>query len=164
MSMINDFQKVTAVELKKQFSFMPDNMCRTPQEFTEALTLYAEAEHLSLFIKKESLCPVFELNGIEYTASRVFGRHGAVVHCKALHPELLEEADVEPKRRTKIEIFIRCSGALAFLLYALLVIGLRGGLTPFAILAIPVSVFILYTTFKPCLGRKYWKRRDSADQ
>ena len=62
-------------------------MCKTPEEFTLELCKYAQQNHLDLVITKEGMLPEFTIEGIEYTASRSFGRFGATVHCEMKHPE-----------------------------------------------------------------------------
>ena len=70
-------------------------------EFTEALLTYAKENDLNLVITKEGMYPVFEVDGVEYTAERTFGRFGAVIHCQMTHPEKLEKefATVSEKQR-----------------------------------------------------------------
>ena len=84
---IEDYKNVTISEELRSFAFQPDTMCMTPEEFTMELCKYAEQNHLDLVITKEGLLPEFTIDGIEYTASRSFGRFGATVHCVMKHPE-----------------------------------------------------------------------------
>lgn len=91
MSIINDYKKYVKAERKRTFSFVPDNMALTPAEFSEALFQYADENNLNLVITKESMYPIFEIDGIEYTAERMFYRFGASIRCKMTHPEELEE-------------------------------------------------------------------------
>lgn len=90
MNFVEDYKKISEAESRKEFSFRPDNMCLTPQEMTESLYLYADENQKHIVLKKAGLCPVFELDGVEYHARRVTGRFGAVVYCKMAHPELAE--------------------------------------------------------------------------
>ncbi len=91
MNIINDYKKFAKAERKRTFSFTPDNMALTPAEFSEALFQYADKHNLNLVITKESMYPVFEIDGVEYTAERRFYRFGASIRCKMTHPEDLEE-------------------------------------------------------------------------
>lgn len=98
-----DYQKVARAESLKAFSFTPDDSIATPEDFTNALCKYGDENHLNLVVTKEGLEPEFEIDGIVYTAQRIFRRMGPVpvmiVHCSAIHPNELE-ADVPSKRRT----------------------------------------------------------------
>lgn len=91
MTIVEDYKKYAGAERKRTFSFVPDNMALTPAEFTEALFKYAKENHLDLVITKKSMYPVFEIDGVEYTAERRFGRSGAMIRCRMTHPEELEE-------------------------------------------------------------------------
>lgn len=90
----NDYRKVAAAEAKKSFSFTPDDAITTPQEFTAALCKFANEQALDLVITKEGLEPEFEIDGIAYSARRIYRRMGPcpviIVRCNALHPEQLE--------------------------------------------------------------------------
>lgn len=107
MSIIHDYKKVAKVEAKKKFSFMPDNMALNPGEFTEALCKYASENDLNIVITKECMYPVFEIDGVEYTAERRFGRFGAVIYCTMTHPEEAEaEIGEVPKNRRRVFVWI----------------------------------------------------------
>lgn len=101
MAIISDYKKIAKAEGKKQFSFSPDNMALTPQEFTEALCRYGEENHLNLVVTEEGMYPKFEIDGLEYEAQREFGRFGAVIRCNMTHPELIDEdnSDIPEKSR-----------------------------------------------------------------
>ncbi len=91
VKIMDDYKEFTKMEQKRKFSFVPDNMALKPEEFTEALLTYAKENDLNLVITKEGMYPVFEVDGVEYTAERTFGRFGAVIHCQMTHPEKLEK-------------------------------------------------------------------------
>ena len=91
MGIINDYKKVSAAERKKAFYFVPDNMALTPEEFTESLCQYGMEQNLNLVVTQEGMNPKFEIDGLEYEAYREWGRYGAIIKCKATHPELVEE-------------------------------------------------------------------------
>lgn len=62
-------------------------MIMNPTEFSEALFQYADENNQKLVLIKGGMYPVFELDGVEYTAERIFCRFGATVHCTMTHPE-----------------------------------------------------------------------------
>lgn len=101
---VEDYRKVVLAEEKKLFTFIPDQAVTDPREFTEALFAYAEKNSLNLVITKESMCPEFTIDGIEYTAERVYnavrGIPVATIRCKVKYPEDFEP-DV-PENRKKL--------------------------------------------------------------
>ena len=101
---VEDYRKVVLTEEKKLFTFIPDQAVTDPREFTEALFAYAEKNSLNLVITKESMCPEFTIDGIEYTAERVYnavrGIPVATIRCKVKYPEDFEP-DV-PENRKKL--------------------------------------------------------------
>ncbi len=84
---LDDYKKVRNSEQVRQFTFMPDNMCTTPVEFTESLCKYGDEEGLNLVITKEGMTPHFTIDGIEYKAYRYGVRHGMMVCCEMMHKE-----------------------------------------------------------------------------
>lgn len=101
---VEDYRKVVLAEEKKLFTFIPDQAVTEPREFTEALFAYAEKNSLNLVITKESMYPEFTIDGIEYTAERVYnavrGIPVATIRCKVKYPEDFEP-DV-PENRKKL--------------------------------------------------------------
>ena len=101
---VEDYRKVVLAEEKKLFTFIPDQAVTDPREFTEALLAYAEKNSLNLVITKESMYPEFTIDGIEYTAERVYnavrGIPVATIRCKVKYPEDFEP-DV-PENRKKL--------------------------------------------------------------
>lgn len=101
---VEDYRKVVLAEEKKLFTFIPDQAVTDPREFTEALFAYAEKNRLNLVITKESMYPEFTIDGIEYTAERVYnavrGIPVATIRCKVKYPEDFEP-DV-PENRKKL--------------------------------------------------------------
>ena len=83
----SDYSAVVRSEAEREFSFMPDDRCDTPEKFTEELLKYARQNDLNLVITKESLSPRMLIDGIEYRAYRTSSRYGIVIHCEMLHPE-----------------------------------------------------------------------------
>lgn len=99
MSILRDYKRFSAAEQVKRFHFTPDTMVMNPTEFTEALLAYAEENHLNLHMIKESMYPVFEIDGLEYTAYRSFRRWDAVITCTLTHPEEAGAKDISSGRR-----------------------------------------------------------------
>lgn len=101
---VEDYRKVVLTEEKMRFTFIPDQAVTDPREFTEALFAYAEKNSLNLVITKESMYPEFTIDGIEYTAERVYnavrGIPVATIRCKVKYPEDFEP-DV-PENRKKL--------------------------------------------------------------
>lgn len=127
MKIVDDYKEFTKTEHKRKFSFVPDNMALKPEEFTEALLIYAKENDLNLVITKEGLYPVFEIDGVEYTAERTFGRFGALIHCQMTHPEELEE-EYAPFSETKRKWFKLCKAAWLPLLLLLFLMITRGSI------------------------------------
>lgn len=104
-----DYLQVEKAESLKSFCFTPDEGITNAREFTTALCRYGEENDLDLVITKEGMYPEFTIDGIAYTAERVYQAMGyvpvpvAVVHCTALNPELLEP-DMPKTRRIALQI------------------------------------------------------------
>ncbi len=114
-----DYQKVAHAESLKAFSFTPDDPISTPEDFTQALCAYGREHDLNLVITREGLTPEFEIDGIAYSAQRIYRRMGPVpvliVRCTALYPETLE-ADVPGGRGKAMKLFHTAWPLLLFLL------------------------------------------------
>lgn len=125
MMIVDDYKKLAKAERKRKFSFVPNNMALTPAEFSEALFEYARENNLDLVITKESMYPIFEIDGVEYTAVRRFGRFGACIRCTMTHPEELEEElkGVSEGRRKWFRICGACLIPAALFLYFIAVSG-----------------------------------------
>lgn len=100
MTISNDYRKVAKADAKREFRFVPNTMALSKEEFTDALYTYGRENNLNLIVTKEGMYPKFEIDGLEYEARREFGRFGAIIVCKATHPELLQEEykEIDPKR------------------------------------------------------------------
>lgn len=98
---LTDFKKVTKVDSESRFSFMPDTMCMNPGEFTEALCKYAKDNHINLIITKEGMYPEFTIDGMEYTACRIFTRYGAAIQCR-IKNEQVKKPEGMPDRRYRM--------------------------------------------------------------
>lgn len=79
---VDDYLRVMKAEMNREFSFMPDSRCDTPQEFTEELLKYGTENGRHIAIIKEGMSPRMMIDGVEYYAYRTSSRFGIVVHCK----------------------------------------------------------------------------------
>lgn len=121
MSIIHDYKRYAAAQHQKHFSFKPDTMVMNGAEFTDALTAYAKENDLNLVITKGGMSPIFEIDGVEYTAERIFDRFGATVHCTMTHPEDSDLDDI-PERRKRIYRFLRSPYLFLLLLFIVMAI------------------------------------------
>lgn len=87
MQFINDYKEIVRSEAVREFSFMPDTRCDTPDEFEEALLKYAAENKTRISFSRKGMSPDFFMDGVEYHAYRTSGRYGIVVHCEMKHPE-----------------------------------------------------------------------------
>ncbi len=142
MKIVDDYKEFTKMEHKRKFSFVPDNMALKPEEFSEALLTYAKENDLNLVITKEGLYPVFEIDGVEYTAERTFGRFGAIIHCQMTHPEELEEfAPVSETRRKWFKIIKVAWLPLCLLLFLMIT---RGSIVAGLIVGVVLLPFLVW--------------------
>ena len=107
-SWVRDYQSVAREEAQKHFYFVPDDAVTTPGEFTMALFKYADQEKKTLVITREGMEPEFELDGIAYTAQRVYrpvpkGLPVAMIICDAVYPE--DFAVEMPKGKKRVLAF-----------------------------------------------------------
>ena len=104
---VNDYRKVVLAEGKKLFTFIPDQAVTNPREFTDALFAHAQKNNLDLVVTKESMYPEFTIDGIEYTAERIYnavkGIPVATIRCKVKYPEDFEP-DVPEKRKKLMKL------------------------------------------------------------
>ena len=144
MSIIMDYKRYATAESKKRFSFKPDPMVLNTEEFTEALLQYARESNLNLVITKPGMSPVFEIDGLEYTAMRTFDRFGATINCSLTHPEEVETKDI-PKARRMLYRFLRSPFFIAVIILVYLAIS-RQSLWP-ALLVGAVTLPYLFWAF-----------------
>lgn len=93
-NILNDFIAVAKASEKASFGFSPDTIVSSPREFTEALFHYADENNLNLVITKESMYPEFLIDGVEYTACRIFSRYGAYIRCEMVNPQAADPEHV----------------------------------------------------------------------
>lgn len=118
VSIIDDYKHYLKLRYLKKFSFLPDNMCMTKEEFTDSLLAYAKKKKRDITIVKESMYPEFILDGHLYTADRVIGRYGAVVRCQLKDDSELPEFITTKKRKLQV--------LLLYYLPALIIIAVLG--------------------------------------
>ncbi len=98
-----DYQAMSKALGKASFTFTPDNAVTSPREFTDALLAFADKNKLDITITREGMYPEFILEGIDYTAERLYTHVSriptAVIRCTAKHPETLEP---DMPRRKKV--------------------------------------------------------------
>lgn len=107
-----DYLNACDAEHKRVFTFTPEEAITTPEQFSSALRAFARREQVELVITRESMYPVFTLDGVAYTAYRDYHRMGAgglslpvaTVHCEMLGPEDGQPGPSE-KRPRRIAVF-----------------------------------------------------------
>ncbi len=101
MAIINDYKKISHAGSKMTFKFMPDTLVHTPEDFTKVLCKYGMERNLNLVVTEEGMYPKFEIDGLEYQATRHTGRYGHVVYCQVTNPDLLQQeySEIESGRR-----------------------------------------------------------------
>lgn len=114
---VDDYLRVMRAEMNREFSFMPDSRCDTPQEFTEELLKYGTENGRHIAIIKEGMSPRMMIDGVEYYAYRTSSRFGIVVHCKMAHEEdYMPEGMTESKYRKYRAVSLAVIPVLIFLL------------------------------------------------
>lgn len=120
MSIVNDYKKVSKAQSRKSFTFTPDTMVKDEREFSEALFQFADKNNLNLVITKEGMYPVFEIDGVEYTADRRWrmGRPTiAYIACTMTHPEEADDdKDIPAGRRKLLRYLHRHMGAIILMI------------------------------------------------
>lgn len=102
---VEDYKQMRKAQDMAKFTLIPDEPVRTPQEFTAALRQYAQDNGLELVMLRESMNPEFTLDGVEYTAQRLYrSPRGilvpvATIIVTAMHPQQLLPPLEQPKGR-----------------------------------------------------------------
>lgn len=120
MSIIDDYKQVKKEEAMRTFTFRPDTMIMNSREFTDALLAYADENNLRIFITKEGMYPIFTIDNVEYTAERVIGRFGAVVHCSMTNPEMIMDKNIKAGKRNIYKFVIGNMLGIVLLLYIII--------------------------------------------
>lgn len=145
MNIINDYKKVCEAEHAKMFSFVPNNMCMDPREFSIALCEYADENNLNLMITRESMYPEFEIDGVKYVGDRVFGRLGAVVRCTLADDAQTEVDKIPQDRRKSIKIVRKILG----LLLVILLLVLFSGFDFMRFISLSITVVVIAAFYYP---------------
>lgn len=89
----------------QEFHFRPETQCKTPEEFSKALTTYAKENGVKIVITKESMYPEFTMDGVTYKAKRIFSQNGTDICCQQKVSKKSEEnKEKNPKRYIKYAI------------------------------------------------------------
>ena len=119
---LEDYKKVRLSQREKVFTFIPEGPVTNAREFTDALFAYANEHELDLVITREGLYPEFTINGIEYTAQRLYTAVQripvATIRCEVKHPEDFEP-DVPARRKKWMKLL-----SFGWLMLILLVVNL----------------------------------------
>lgn len=96
---VDDYKKVKEANHDMDFVFEANTWITNAREFTDELFAYANKENINLVITKESMCPEFTIDGVEYTAMRYTGRYGCVwVRCERKNREIKGEGVAEERK------------------------------------------------------------------
>lgn len=148
-----DYKAFSKAEHRRYFTFIPDTPVTNAREFTDALFAYAADNNVDTIVTKESMYPIFTIDGIEYTAERNYGAVGygssvpvANIRCKMTHPE--EYAPAISEKRTKLMrmLHIFLPGLILFAIFFLTMIPSFGGLKLWEILFLIVSTLAMVAT------------------
>lgn len=127
-----DYKKMCKFLQQATFTFIPDGAVTNPREFTQALLEFARENEVDITITKEGMYPEFTLEGIEYTAERLYTSMGrapiATLRCTAKHPELLEP-DLPAGRKRAMKLLHFAWIPLAVVLASVWVVACNGGLS-----------------------------------
>lgn len=127
-----DYKKMCKFLQQATFTFLPDGAVTNPREFTQALLEFARENEVDITITKEGMYPEFILEGIEYTAERLYTSMGrapiATVRCTAKYPELLEP-DLPAGRKRAMKLLHFAWIPLAVVLTSVWVVACNGGLS-----------------------------------
>lgn len=146
-SFLDDFKKYDKYERLKKFTFFPDNMCVTKEEFTDSLLKFANEKKLDIIITKESLSPEFTIDGIPYTATRYTGRFGAYVICEIKDESYLPKLKVTHKKKILFKFLSRVLPMLLIFIIISIPILVSSGTFWLKLLLVlgELSVFSAYT-------------------
>ena len=127
-----DYKKMCKFLQQATFTFIPDGPVTNAREFTQALLEFARENEVDLTITKEGMYPEFTLEGIEYTAERLYTSMGrvpiATLRCTAKYPELLGP-DLPAGRKRAMKLLHFAWVPLAVVLASVWVVACNGGLS-----------------------------------
>ena len=125
-----DYKKMCKFLQQATFTFVPDGPVTNAREFTQALLDFARENGVDLTMTKEGMYPEFTMDGVEYTAQRLYTNMGrvplATVRCTAKHPEQLEP-DLPAGKKRLMKLLHFAWIPLAMVLTAVALVARNGG-------------------------------------
>lgn len=155
---VDDYLRVMKAEMDREFSFMPDSRCDTPQEFTEELLKYGAENGRHIAIIKEGMSPRMMIDGVEYYAYRTSSRFGIVVHCKMAHEEdYMPEGMPESKYRKYRAVSLAVIPVLIFLLLGCIIFASRSSAAETWLMVLVMGVMLIADSCFAyyCYGRNF---------
>lgn len=155
---VDDYLRVMKAEMNREFSFMPDSRCDTPQEFTEELLKYGTENGRHIAIIKEGMSPRMMIDGVEYYAYRTSSRFGIVVHCKMAHEEdYMPEGMTESKYRKYRAVSLAVIPVLIFLLLGGIMFASRSSVAETWLMVLVMGVMLIADSCFAyyCYGRNF---------
>ena len=126
-----DYKKMCKFLQKATFTYIPEGAVTNAREFTQALLDFARENEVDITITKEGMYPEFLLDGVEYTAERLYTQMGrapvATVRCTAKHPENLEP-DLPAGKKRAMKLLHFAWIPLAVVLMSVAMVARNGGL------------------------------------
>ena len=125
-----DYKKMCKFLRQATFTFVPDGPVTNAREFTQALLDFARENGVDLTMTKEGMYPEFTMDGVEYTAQRLYTNMGrvplATVRCTAKYPEQLEP-DLPAGKKRLMKLLHFAWIPLAMVLTAVALVARNGG-------------------------------------
>lgn len=126
-----DYKKMCKFLQKATFTYIPEGAVTNAREFTQALLDFARENQVDITITKEGMYPEFTLDGVEYTAERLYTQMGrapvATVRCAAKHPETLEP-DLPAGKKRAMKLLHFAWIPLVMILVSVIMVARNGGL------------------------------------
>lgn len=126
-----DYKKMCKFLQKATFTYIPEGAVTNAREFTQALLDFARENQVDITITKEGMYPEFTLDGVEYTAERLYTQMGrapvATVRCTAKHPETLEP-DLPAGKKRAMKLLHFAWIPLVMILVSVMMVARNGGL------------------------------------
>lgn len=155
---VDDYLRVMKAEMNREFSFMPDSRCDTPQEFTEELLKYGAENGRNIAIIKEGMSPRMMIDGAEYYAYRTSSRFGIVIHCKMAHKEdYIPEGMPESKYRKYRAVSLAVIPVLIFLLLGCIIFASRSSAAETWLMVLVMGIMLIADSCFAyyCYGRNF---------
>lgn len=155
---VDDYLRVMKAEMNREFSFMPDSRCDTPQEFTEELLKYGAENGRNIAIIKEGMSPRMMIDGAEYYAYRTSSRFGIVIHCKMAHKEdYIPEGMPESKYRKYRAVSLAVIPVLIFLLFGCIIFASRSSAAETWLMVLVMGIMLIADSCFAyyCYGRNF---------